>query len=108
MSKASSNVIKVQKPLNAGFVNQANLCWLNSALQVLEVTPLPLLLKGSYEQFDSTTSMRNHTNIIGVEQRCLTELGQNYVRLHDKLACSKMALEATSIMVCQSQHVLII
>ena len=47
--EVTSSVIKLIKKGNAGVLNhkEYNVCWLASALQVLEVTPLPLILQGN-------------------------------------------------------------
>ena len=46
--EVTSSVIELIKTGNAGVLNpdDCNVCWLASALQALEVTPLPLILQG--------------------------------------------------------------
>ena len=79
------DVIAVNKrKANSGFINiHANACWLNSVLQLLELSDIPVFLEGLYNHINAIHIA--YCIIVGFSDESLSVMQREYRNIHREL-----------------------
>ena len=95
---AETSLLSIKRKANSGFINiHANACWLNSVLQLLELSDIPVFLEGLYNHINAIHIA--YCIIVGFSDESLSVMQREYRNIHRELDEATTPVDASLLLV---------